>query len=92
MTVTAASLRADLEAKLRARHATTDPAAAAGVCLNVVLPHLKALAAANGRLAEEVTALRAHALLYGVPLADLERIRREARAGKSGSEGEGPDA
>jgi hypothetical protein len=75
---------------LRSRHATTDPSAAAGLCMTVVLPHFRALAAEIERLREEIAAVRAHALLNGSRLADLERIRREARAGKSSSKGEQP--
>ena len=48
--VTSASLRADLEQKLRSRHICADPAAAARLCMEVVLPHLKALTGENERL------------------------------------------
>ena len=88
MTVTAATLRADLEKAFKARHITVDPDGAARVALGVVLPHFRALAAEIERLREEITAVRAHALLNGVRLADLERLRDAARAGKGGVSGE----
>ena len=50
MSVTAVSLRADLEKALRARHITVDPGAAADVALTVVLPHLQKMAGEIDRL------------------------------------------